>query len=93
MGNPSLLIDGLISSGQFNSWVDAHEENKGEKLLWDMYLHKLGPWDERSFNDFKNDLIGDTSQSVGAPSDEQLSATIDLSYEILSNFEIKEEGG
>ena len=30
-GNPTILLDGVISSGQFSNWVDAHEENKAEQ--------------------------------------------------------------
>lgn len=93
MGNPLLFIDHLISSGQFSAWVDAHEENKSEKLMWDLYLNKLGPWDERSFSNFKSDLSGGVAQRVEAPSDEQLTATIKYSYDILTGFEIQEEGG
>lgn len=93
MGNPLLFIDHLIASGQFSAWVDAHEENKNEKIMWDMYLHKLGPWDERSFADFKDGITGGAAQRVEAPSDEQLTAIIKHSYDILSNFEILEEGG
>ena len=92
-GNPTILLDGVISSGQFSDWVDAHEENKDEKIMWEMYLHRLSKYDERSFTEFKNDIRKGMVQKVERPSDEQLSATVTKSYEILNGFEILEERG
>ena len=92
-GNPTILLDGVISSGQFSSWVDAHEENKTEKTMWEMYLHKLSKYDERSFTEFKNDITKGMGAKVEKPSDEQLSATVTKSYAILNDFEILEERG
>ena len=92
-GNPTFLLDGVISSGQFSDWVDAHEENKTEKTIWEMYLHKLSKYDERSFSEFRNDILNGAVRKVERPSDEQLSATVNRSYEILNNFEILEERG
>lgn len=92
-GNPTILLDGVISSGQFSDWVDAHEENKDEKIMWEMYLHRLSKYDERSFSEFKNDIKKGMVQKVERPSDEQLSATVTKSFEILNDFEILEERG
>lgn len=92
-GNPTILLDGVISSGQFSDWFDAHEENKNEKTMWEMYLHKLSKYDERSFTEFKNDMMKGMTMKVEKPSDEQLSATVTRSYEILNDFEILEERG
>jgi hypothetical protein len=87
-GNPTILLDGVISSGQFSDWVDAHEENKAENTMWEMYLHKLGQWDERSFTEFKSDLTRGMVKKVDRPSDEQLSATVKESFGILNDFKI-----
>ena len=92
-GNPTILLDGVISSGQFSDWVDAHAENKEERVMWEMYLHKLGQWDERSFTEFKADTMKGTRRKVQKPSNEQLSATVTKSYAILNDFEILEERG
>ena len=86
-GNPIILLDGVISSGQFSAWVDAHEERKTEQTLWELYLHKLGAYDDRSFDDFKFDMMKGI-RHVQKPSDEQLTATITKSYDILNKFEI-----
>lgn len=91
-GNPTILLDGVISSGQFSAWVDEHEENKVDRVLWDMYLHKLDKYDERSFVEFKSTIMKGV-QKVERPSDEQLTATVKKSHEILNCFEILEERG
>jgi hypothetical protein len=91
-GNPTILLDGVISSGQFSAWVDEHEENKVDMVLWDMYLHKLDKYDERSFVEFKSTIMKGV-QKVARPSDEQLTATVKKSHEILNCFEILEERG
>jgi hypothetical protein len=91
-GNPTILLDGVISSGQFSAWVDEHEENKVDRVLWDMYLHKLDKYDERSFVEFKSTIMKGV-QKVEKPSDEQLTATVKKSHEILNCFEILEERG
>ena len=92
-GNPTIFLDGVISSCQFSAWIDAREESKNEKTMWEMYLHKLSKYDERSFTEFKNDIMNGVGQNVERPSDEQLSATVTKSFEILNDFEILEERG
>ena len=92
-GNPTILLDGVISSGQFSAWVDAHEESKSEQTMWEMYLHKLSKYDERSFAEFKTDIMKGRGQKVQRPSDEQLTATVKKSYGILNDFEFIEERG
>lgn len=91
-GNPTILLDGLISSGQFSDWVDEHEEAKFDRILWDLYLHKLDKYDERSFAEFKSTMMKGVKK-VERPSDEQLSATVKKSHDILNDFEILEERG
>lgn len=92
-GNPTILLDGVISSGQFSDWVDEHEENKNDQIMWEMYLHKLDRYDERSFSEFKTDIMKGMGRKIQRPSDEQLSATVKKSYGILNDFEILEERG
>lgn len=90
MGNPIPLLDGLIASGQFSAWVDTHTENQNDKIMWEMYLHKLGAFDERSFAEYKSDILrGQPNQEIERPSDEQLCATVQTSFEMLNNFEIE----
>ena len=90
-GNPTFLIDGVISSCQFCEWLDAQFENKEEETMWEYYVHKLGAWDNRSFDEFRSGIR--KSIDMKPPTKEQASATINNSYNIIKQFEISEERG
>jgi hypothetical protein len=93
-GNPTILIDGLISSCQFCEWLDAQYENKEEETMWEYYIHKLGAWDERSFDEFRQSVRNSRPAKDYVPqTKEQASATINKSYNIIKHFEIIEERG
>ena len=93
-GNPTILLDGVISSCQFCEWLDAQSENKEEKTMWEYYIHKLGAWDNRSFDDFRHDVLkGRPMKAIEIPTQEQTSATIKKSYNMFKHFEISKEGG
>jgi hypothetical protein len=92
-GNPTFLIDGLISSNQFCDWLDAQFENKEEETMWEYYIHKIGAWDNRSFDEFRSDIRKGRPSNVEIPTVEQSSATIKKSYDIIKQFEILEERG
>lgn len=93
-GNPTILLDGVISSGQFCDWLDAQYENKEEKTMWEYYINKLGAWDERSFDEFRHDVTkGRPSKGIVIPTKEQTSATIKKSFDMFKHFEISQEGG
>ena len=88
-GNPTILLDGVISSCQFCAWLDAQFENNEEKTMWEYYIHKLGAWDERSFDEFRNSLMkGRPASGQVIPTEEQTSATIKKSFDLVKNFEI-----
>lgn len=87
------MIDGVISSCQFCEWLDAQFENKEEETMWEYYIHKLGAWDDRSFDEFRRSVRGTSANKHDAPTKEQASATINKSYNIIKHFEIIEEGG
>lgn len=91
--SPFLLLDGYISSGCFSDFVDKFTEFKNESLEWEYYLHKLGAWDERTFDEFRRDIHhGRPNTKIERPSDEQIETTISESYDIINNFEIEERG-
>ena len=84
----------MISSCQFCDWLDAQSENKEEDTLWEYYLHKLGAWDDRSFDKFRQDITkGRPAKGIEIPTKEQTSATIRKSYNMFKHFEISKEGG
>jgi hypothetical protein len=93
-GNPTILLDGVISSCQFCEWLDAQYENKEEQTMWEYYIHKLGAWDERSFDEFRQGVrTGRPAKEQVIPTKEQTSATIKKSYDLVKHFEISQEGG
>lgn len=93
-GNPTILLDGVISSCQFCEWLDAQYENKEEKTMWEYYINKLGAWDDRSFDEFKADVTKGRPMKVYVkPTKEQTSATIKKSFEMFKHFDISKEGG
>lgn len=93
-GNPTILLDGVISSCQFCEWLDAQYENKEEKTMWEYYINKLGAWDDRSFDEFKADVTkGRPMKGYVKPTKEQTSATIKKSFEMFKHFDISKEGG
>lgn len=93
-GNPTILLDGVISSGQFCDWLDAQQDNREEKTMWEYYIHKLGAWDERSFDEFRHDATkGRPARGIVIPTKEQTSATIKKSFDMFKHFEISQEGG
>jgi len=54
-----------------------------------MFLHKLGAWDERSFNEYKRDVF---PEPIDTASEEQLTATVKTSFNILQDFDPEERG-
>lgn len=90
--SPFILLDRVIGAGQLMDFLKVFDEKQQHNELWEFYIHKLPPWDERTFEQFKHDLkIGQSK--IERPSDEQLETTIKESYKIMQNFEIEKEGG
>lgn len=92
--SPFILLDSVISAGRFDDFLDTFDEQRKERELWQYYIHKLPPWDSRSFDEFKRNInTGKRKPKIERPSDEQLEATVKESYEMLKNFEFEEERG
>lgn len=92
--SPFVLLDVLIPQGRLCDFLDNLEEVKQEKELWEFYIHKLPPWDGRTFEKFKQDLnIREKCSTVIKPSKEQLETTVKLSYALLSSFTLTKKKG
>jgi hypothetical protein len=92
--SPFCLLDQVISSGQLVEFLDVFERQKNERMKWEFYIHKLPPWDERSWNEFSSDIDSGTATiEMERPTNEQLETTVKDSYEILNQFEIPHETG
>lgn len=80
MGNPYLLINQVIRTHRFNDWVEAHQENKDDKTMWDYYCFKVGAWDDLSFEDFKKKC---KPEPVKPDEEKTITATVGKSFDIL----------
>lgn len=89
--NPFILLDKVIEYGQLTDFLKVFEEKQYYNELWEFYIHKLPPWDERTFEEFKHDLhVGKIE--IEKPTDEQLETTVKNSYQIIESFNIIERG-
>ena len=93
--SPYLLLDGVIAQGQLCDFLEVFDERMEEKKMWEFYIHKLPPWDERTYDQFRREMKQGRPQikKIERPSDEVLEATVKQSYEMMKNFEITQEGG
>jgi len=91
--SPFILLDKVIAAGQLMDFLEVFEKKQQHNELWEFYIHKLPPWDERTFEQFKHDLKIGNKPKIERPTNEQLEATIKDSYKIMQNFKIKKEGG
>lgn len=83
--SPFLLIDGYISTKQFESFVFKFVGNvnkeKEDDFNWQFYLHKVF---DKSYSDFKED-IKNSRETLEMSSKEQ-EATVLNSFNILGAF-------
>ncbi len=91
--SPFVLLDSVISAGRFCSFLETFEAQREERQMWEFYINKLPPWDDRSFDQFKSDLNHGNTRKIERPSDEQLETTVRNSFTMLNKFKIKQEGG
>lgn len=91
--SPFVLLDSVISAGRFDDFLDTFEAKREERQLWEFYIHKLPPWDDRSFDQFRQDIhYKGERKKIERPSDEQLEATVKESFEMLNDFTMQEGG-
>lgn len=91
--SPFVLLDEVIPQGLFCQFIETFQEQRTERQLWDMYINKIPAYDERSFDQFKKDIIGGTSQKIERPSDEHLETIVKNSFNMMNTFNINQEGG
>lgn len=91
--SPFLLLDGVISSGRLVEFIDTFEKQLRERDKREYFIHKLPPWDERTWDEFCRDVDGhnDNIQEQMTMSSEQLETTIKNSYNMMIDFDIGQE--
>lgn len=83
--SPQILLDGLISNGDFHEWVIEFVNAENERQIWDVWIHKVF---DKSFAEFKNSIVENHREIP----EEQIETTIRNSHSILNEF-IPEERG
>lgn len=78
--NPFPLIDQMIVMSCFADFILESLHNDDEDRLWDLYLHKVQA--DKSFNDFKDDVIAQNTEIT----QEDLETTINYSIDLLQGF-------
>lgn len=88
--SPFSLLDEIIRNNRFCEFLDTFDEQRMERSIWEYYLHKIGMWDDISFDDFRNNILkgNPLGRPVERPSDEVLGNTIKHSYNMMKDFEI-----
>lgn len=85
--SPFILLDTVIQTGQFVDFLGTFRRKYEERIRWEYYIHKLSPFDERSWDDFNRDLDADVVVVEQRPSDEEITETVKQSYKIIKNFD------
>lgn len=87
--SPFSFIDSMLKLGTFSEGVRTLVEQDNEKKMWELYLHSnpyIAP--HKSFADWKNQVNTNTQHSK-ALSKEEVKATVEMSQNILNNFQMK----
>ena len=83
--NPFPFMDGMISTGRFEAFVDDFvgtvREEREEQASWEFYLHKVM---EGSFVEFRENMKNE--QEHKAMSERAIETAINHSMNILNNF-------
>lgn len=84
--SPLSFIDNLIEMGMLQEGIEKIYEKHNEELMFEMYLHSnpfVAP--NLSFNEWKENVKGQTTQRKGMTEDEVKTA-YELSQDILKKF-------
>ena len=81
------LLQQMIRTGRFSEFVEEilviHNEEIEEKVLWEVWCHKVF---DVTYQEFLNKTKGTTSKTSEKPSQEILEATVMESRDILNSF-------
>lgn len=78
--SPFVLIDELLSNGDFFDWVIEFINAENDRQIWEMWLHKIF---DKSFEEFRNSIIETQPDEMDK---EQLETTFNHSKSILNDF-------
>lgn len=91
--SPFSVITEYIQNIEFDDWVSfiikKDLEEKEEQRLWEFFLAKV---DDKSFNDFKNELKSESASS-DVMNEAKREEIIEKSNDILKSFQPQQKGG
>lgn len=79
--SPFLLVDQMLLTGQFSTFVTEIFDFDSDERLWNIFLHKV---EGQSFNEWKASLGQESNQKM---TKNEIEATINDSFDILNGFE------
>lgn len=82
--SPFTLLDLMLTSDKLDEFVITLIDEENEQKLWELYLHH--GWLNKSFDDFKKEVIGQVTDEVNNVSSKDIEATINHSKDILNGF-------
>lgn len=90
--DPFLFMDQMLLTGRFTEFVIEIQKitakEKDDQTTWEFFLAKIH---DKSFNDFKKDLLASVNAEKVAEAD--LETTVKESWEIVGGFNPEQEGG
>lgn len=81
--HPFCLMDGMISTGRFDEFIDTVLDQYNEDRMWDFYLAKIY---DVSFEDFKESQKHKSKPANIPPSKQKLETTIHESMSIMKGL-------
>lgn len=78
--SPQILLDQLISNGDFFDWVVEFINAENDRQAWEVWLHKIF---DQTFEEFRNSIH---PKQPDPSTEEQLETTISNSKSILNGF-------
>lgn len=82
--SPFSLLDIMIQSNKLDEFVITIIDEENEQKLWELYLHH--GWLNKSFEDFKKEVLIPKTNASSKTTGKEIEATINHSKEILNSF-------
>lgn len=79
--SPFLLVDGMIQSGRFTTFVSELERIVNEEKAWEVWMHRAK---DKTYDEFTRSIR--QTPSVERVSKPDLEATVKHSSHLLNNF-------
>lgn len=82
--SPFILLDMMLQLDRLDEFVTTLINEENEQKLWELYLHH--GWLNKSFEDFKKEVLVPAANTSNKANEKEIEATINHSKEILNSF-------